>query len=150
MSEPLCLRDIMTHPVVIVHLDDTLERVRAIFEASKFHHLVVVDGHRVVGVLSDRDLLKHVSPFIGRTFMERGQDLNTLRRRVHQVMSRDPVVARDDMPLLEAGRFLLEHAVTCLPVVDEADRLCGVVTWRDLLPRCFACTPPAAGEAEAA
>ncbi len=56
------LADIMTRAVVTVHMDDTLERIREIFDDCGFHHLVVIDDARVVGVISDRDLLKHLCP----------------------------------------------------------------------------------------
>ena len=53
------LRSIMTARVVTVEVDDTLEVVKRIFDAMKFHHLLVVDsGKTLCGVISDRDLLR--------------------------------------------------------------------------------------------
>jgi len=136
----LTLSDIMTLAVVTVHVDDTLERLRDIFESSRFHHLIVLDeGGTVAGLISDRDLLKHVSPFIGRAHMERGQDINTLKRRAHQIMSRRPICASPDTPVAEAACRLLKEDVTCLPVVDGQRRVLGIVSWRDLLSYCYDC-----------
>ncbi|HRQ75606.1 MAG TPA: CBS domain-containing protein [Phycisphaerales bacterium] len=129
----MLVRDVMTPDVVTVSLDDTLESIRAIFLASRFHHLIVVEGGHVVGVISDRDLLKTISPFIGNPLMERSQDRNTLQRRAHQVMSRRPVVVHEDTDLSEAAATLLRERVSCLPVVDEEMQPRGIVTWRDLL-----------------
>jgi acetoin utilization protein AcuB len=129
----MTLGDIMTKSVVTVHMDDTLNRIQEIFEESKFHHLLVTDQGRVVGVISDRDLLKHLSPFAGNALMERKQDLNLLKRRAHQIMHRKPVVARPDMPVADATALLLRERISCLPVVTGDRRVCGVVTWRDLL-----------------
>ena len=135
----MLLRDVMTKAVVTVHLDHTLQHIIDIFEERRFHHIVVIaDGH-VAGVISDRDLLKHMSPFVGNVYMERRQDANTLKRRAHQIMQREPIVARGEMPVAKAARLMLDQNVTCLPVVGEDQRLCGIVTWRDLLPHCFAC-----------
>jgi CBS domain-containing protein len=53
--------DIMTRSVVSVDVNDTLQRIHAIFEESKFHHVIVTDEGRIVGVVSDRDLLKNLS-----------------------------------------------------------------------------------------
>ncbi|MHC4428831.1 MAG: CBS domain-containing protein [Planctomycetota bacterium] len=131
--------DVMTKAVVTIHLDDSLQHLLDIFEERRFHHLVVVDDGQPVGVVSDRDLFKHISPFVGNALMERRQDANTLRKRVHQVMSREPVVAHRDMPVAQAARLLLDHRVSCLPVVGADQRICGIVTWRDLLPHCFSC-----------
>ena len=85
------LRSIMTTRVVTVEVDDTLEVVKQIFDAMKFHHLLVVDtGKTLCGVISDRDLLRALSPYVG-TASENARDTATLRKRVHQIMSRKPV-----------------------------------------------------------
>ena len=80
--------DIMTRAVVSVHVDDTLGRIRQIFEESSFHHVLVTRQGKLVGVISDRDLLKHLSPFLGSKWMERTQDRNILSRKAHQIMKR--------------------------------------------------------------
>ena len=129
--------DIMTRSVVSVAMDDTLERIHAIFEESKFHHVIVTDDGRVAGVVSDRDLLKNISPFIGRHLMEREQDTKTLSRKAHQIMTRRPVVARPDMSIPEAVALLLKHRVSCLPVCGADRRVQGMLTWHDILSSCF-------------
>src|ERR1700690_964071 len=85
------LRSIMTTRVVTVEADDTLDVVKQIFDAMKFHHLLVVDtGKTLCGVISDRDLLRALSPYVG-TASENARDTATLRKRVHQIMSHKPV-----------------------------------------------------------
>ncbi|UCD74592.1 MAG: CBS domain-containing protein [Phycisphaerales bacterium] len=131
------IADIMTRSVVSVHVDDTLQRIHAIFEESKFHHVIVIDDGRIAGVISDRDLLKNVSPFIGRRLMEREQDTKTMARRAHQIMTRRPVVARPDLSIPEAVDLLLKHQVSCLPVAGTDRRVQGILTWRDILSHGF-------------
>jgi len=135
----LTLADIMTRRIVTVDMDETLGGVRAIFDRYRFHHVLVVHEGKLAGVLSDRDLLKHISPFLGHEMMERTQDANTLQRRVHQAMTRNPIVGRPDMTVPEAAQLLLDRNVSCLPVVDEQMRPRGIVTWRDLLMHCRLC-----------
>lgn len=122
----------MTRKVVTIGMDATLLTVRDIFHREKFHHLVVIDEGRAVGVVSDRDLLHHLSPFAG-TYTERPQDAHTLDRRVHQIMSRRLVSVTEGTSAREATERLLTGRVSCLPVLDERGRVRGIVTWRDLL-----------------
>lgn len=131
--------DFMTSKVVTVTMDDTVAKIQEIFDESLFHHLVVVKDSKVVGVISDRDLLKNISPFIGSNWMEREQDTNTLKRRAHQIMRRPPIVTLQTTTASDAATKLIQEQVTCLPVVGEDGRLIGIVTWRDLMPHCFAC-----------
>lgn len=123
---------IMTRESITIGMDDNLRKVRELFEEHNFHHLLVVDGGRLVGVLSDRDLLRSVSPFIGK-LSEQTRDVDTLNRRVHQIMTREPVTISREMSLENASKVMLARGVSCLPVVAEDGGVVGIVTWRDLL-----------------
>ncbi|MEQ1800339.1 MAG: CBS domain-containing protein [Gammaproteobacteria bacterium] len=123
---------IMSREPVTVGMDDDLHRVKDLFELYRFHHLLVLLGEKLVGVISDRDLLRATSPFIGRA-SERPQDVATLNRRVHQIMTRSLVVVTAETPVQDAARLMLDKRVSCLPVVTDDDRLLGIVTWRDQL-----------------
>ncbi|MFC1485830.1 CBS domain-containing protein [Candidatus Latescibacterota bacterium] len=122
---------ILTNRVVTVEMDDTLSTIREIFVRLKFHHVLVVENQKLVGVISDRDLLKSISPFIG-TLSERTLDLNTLNRRAHQIMSYKLITVTRENSIEEAARKLLEHKVSCLPVVSEKGYVEGILTWKDI------------------
>jgi len=83
-------------------------------------------------VVSDRDLLKALSPFVG-TAAETARDVATLNRRVHQIMSRKPITLPPDASIAEAVRLILEHRISCIPVVDAHFRPVGILSWRDIL-----------------
>ena len=61
-QEFITVGEIMSSKVVTVEMDDSLEVIRDIFRKVKFHHLIVVDGKKIVGIITDRDLLKAISP----------------------------------------------------------------------------------------
>ena len=127
------VRDIMTQRIVTVTMDDSLHTVRERFEQFGFHHLLVLEKRKLVGVISDRDLLRNLSPFLGRAFAERPQDLATLNLRVHQIMTRKPVGAMPEMPIEAAARLMPDQDISCLPVVNDRCQPVGIVTWKDLL-----------------
>jgi acetoin utilization protein AcuB len=128
----MLIERIMTQPVVTVELDDRLHEVKNIFERAKFHHLLVVEEGKLYGVLSDRDLLKAISPFIG-TVQETAHDKFTLNKKVHQIMSRQPIAltAKDDV--YTAINLFNRHLISCIPIIDEQRRPIGIVSWRDIL-----------------
>ncbi len=123
---------IMSKQVVTVVFDDTLATVKEIFDEARFHHLLVVEDGKLHGVVSDRDLLRAMSPFIGST-VETARDVNTLNRRVHQIMSRKPLTLRPEATVDDAVDLFLAHRVSCIPVVDAQQRPVGIVSWRDVL-----------------
>ena len=124
--------ELMTHKVRTIRMDAPLREVRSIFRRRKFHHIVVTANDAPVGVISDRDLLQNLSPFLGNRMMERAQDKHTLDKRVHQIMSRQLITIGPDATAEQAVEEMSEHGVSCLPVVDEQDRLVGIITWKDL------------------
>lgn len=127
------VRELMTSGVVTIGMDSTLREAQAIFNERRFHHLVVVENEQPVGVLSDRDLLKQLSPFVGVRMNERAQDIATLNKRVHQFMTRRLISIGPDASLAEAAKLFIRQRVSCLPVIDGAGKLVGIITTRDLI-----------------
>jgi acetoin utilization protein AcuB len=128
----MSVKNIMTEKVVTIEMDDTLATVKDIFDNLKFHHLLVVESGRLVGVVSDRDLLKALSPNIG-TMSETFNDLATLNKRAHQIMTRKPMTLYPEVPIGDAVMLFLKHKVSCIPIVDNEFRPLGIVSWRDIL-----------------
>ncbi|MCB1756300.1 MAG: CBS domain-containing protein [Gammaproteobacteria bacterium] len=126
------IRQIMTRRIVTIGMDDPLSLARDIFHHTRFHHLLVVENGKLFGVLSDRDLLKSVSPYVG-TASETARDVASLNKRVHQVMSRKPICLPLDGTIREAVAIFNENVVSCIPVVDDSKHPVGIVSWRDLL-----------------
>ncbi|MBP8117075.1 MAG: CBS domain-containing protein [Nitrospira sp.] len=129
---PPTVRTIMSTRAVTVTMDDSLARARELFNEHHFHHLLVVQGPTLLGIISDRDLLKAVSPNIGK-LSETDRDRATLNKRTHQIMSRTLITVTADTTVEAAAQLLLEHRVSCLPVVSTDRHLEGIITWRDLL-----------------
>jgi acetoin utilization protein AcuB len=128
----MLIEKIMSQPVVTVTLDDTLRLVKEVFENAKFHHLLVVDKGKLYGVISDRDLLKYISPFIG-TIQETAHDKFTLNKKVHQIMSRKPITLTPSADVYEAISLFNQHNISCIPIVNENGTPVGIVSWRDIL-----------------
>jgi len=120
---------VMTTRVVKVDMDDRLTLVKEILDSAPFHHLLVVEDEKLQGVISERDLLRCLSPFIG-TSAESVRDKNTIKQRAHQVMTREPLTIASGVSVHDALVLMLEHAVGCLPVVDD-ENIVGIFTLHD-------------------
>ncbi|WP_349919390.1 CBS domain-containing protein [Aeromonas veronii] len=127
----MLVRDIMTTRIATVSMDDRLNVIKEIFDAAHFRHLLVLEEDVLVGVISDRDMLRAISPYLD-TDAEMTRDTETLYRRAHQIMSRHPVTISPDKTLQAAARLMLEKHVSCLPVLENGT-LVGIVSWKDLL-----------------
>ncbi|MDY7577669.1 CBS domain-containing protein [Herbaspirillum sp. RTI4] len=126
------VQEVMTRKIVTVELDDKLSAVQEIFENLHFHHVLAVEERVLIGIVSDRDLLKALSPYIG-TPTESYRDLASLNKRVHQIMSRRPIVLREDATVEDAIGLFIAHKISCIPVVDGDNIPVGILSWRDIL-----------------
>jgi acetoin utilization protein AcuB len=123
---------IMSRRVVTVDMDDRLQVAKEIFDNVKFNHLLVIDEeNQLQGVLSHRDLVRALSPNLG-TAAEFVRDTDTLHKRVHQVMSHDPITIAPDIDIKQASELILKHGIGCLPVLEN-NTILGIITWKDLL-----------------
>lgn len=101
----------------------------ALMAEHGIHHLPVLEGERLVGILSDRDL--HRAAPLWKEHKPR--DLQHLMTPVADVMTKQGFVTIDPLAKLsEAAKRLVEGRVNSLPVLD-GDRVVGILTSHDIL-----------------
>jgi acetoin utilization protein AcuB len=122
------IEQIMTRKIVTVEMDDKLSVVKEIFDHLKFHHVLVLEYKKLAGIVSDRDLLKAISPNLG-TRTETTRDSASLSKRVHQIMTHKPITLHPSATLDDAVNLFATHQVSCIPVVDIDNNPLGIVTW---------------------
>ncbi|RPA55357.1 CBS domain-containing protein [Shewanella vesiculosa] len=127
----ISVSDIMTTRVVTIEMDDRLVLAKEIFDNVSFHHLLVVDNEKLSGILSHRDFLRALSPNIG-TAAELIRDTETLQKRVHQVMTHNPITIAPHCDINQATKMILDNDIGCLPVLEN-NIIVGIITWKDLL-----------------
>jgi len=117
------VEDVMTRRVITIRPEQTFADVVNLMTQHSFRHFPVVESPgRLVGVISDRDILRGVA---------RIKDWN--QTYVHQFMSRDVVAVKPDTKLSHATGTMLSKRINCLPVVDDNETVCGILTTTDLL-----------------
>jgi len=126
------IEQFMTKFVVTVDIDDSLKVVKDIFDNVSFHHLFVVESGKLFGVISDRDLLKALSPYIG-TINETTRDLSILNKKVSLILTRNPVTLTTKSGIYDAIDVFNNYNISCIPIVDEERKLVGIISWRDIL-----------------
>jgi len=128
----LKLEEVMTTKVVSVEMDCSLKLIKEVFDSASFHHLLVVEDAELVGVISDRDLLRAIGPRVG-TVAETAAEVAELNRKAHQIMTRRPITLRPNNDIKVAIGVFNKHSISCIPIVDAKNKPVGIVSWRDIL-----------------
>ena len=122
---------IMSREVVTVSPDAALVDIRKRLQEGGVNHMVVVEDGTLRGVISDRDVLEAISPFLD-TYSEEHRDVKTLSQPASEIMQSDPVTAAPDTSVKDASQQLLDNRVSSLPVVED-NELVGIITGKDML-----------------
>jgi acetoin utilization protein AcuB len=120
---PTEVADVMTGKVVTLSPHHSFNEVANLMNDRYFRHCVVVDNSRqVVGVISDRDILRSLA-----------RNPNSRSKSLEQFMTRNPVTVKRNTPIVDAVSKMLAKRINCLPVVEDDGSVCGIVTSTDLL-----------------
>jgi CBS domain-containing protein len=119
MNEPLS--SIMTRNLVTAGPDDTLSVAREIFMRDRVHHLPIVDGNKLVGILTTYDLFK---------FQGRNGSYNDVK--IRELMTTHVATLEPDDKVGSAAELFLENLFHAVPIVKDGD-LHGIVTSFDVL-----------------
>jgi len=114
--------DAMTRDPRSVELETPVTEAATILRDENVGSLPVVKDGRVSGMVTDRDLAIRV--------LADGRDPGSTR--VADVVSGDPVTVRPEQDLDEAVRLMARHQVRRLPVVEDGDRLVGILAQADV------------------
>jgi CBS domain-containing protein len=116
------LKDVMTTDVQTVSSDTSICDAAKKMKQIDIGPLPVVDGHAVVGMLTDRDIVVRV--------VAAGKDpANTA---VKEAMSKDVVYCFEDQGVEEAAKLMAEKQIRRLLILNHEDRLAGIVSLGDL------------------
>jgi len=123
---------IMTADVHAVQVDAAPSQVRDLLRHHRFHHVPVLDGGIVVGMLSSADVAALGLEAWGVDEQTVDAELDA-SFDLRALMSHDVVTAHPDEPVLRAAELLADGSIHAIPVVNGKNELVGLVTSTDLI-----------------
>ncbi len=146
------VKDIMTKEVFTINENDTVEKCANILSKEDLSGLPVVnDDGRVIGIVTEGDLIKRASRIEGppvlevlggifyletpNKFMERLKKLTG--STVGEIMTKDLITVGPDKEIEKAATLLVREKIKRLPVVDKAGNLVGIISRKDIMHYLF-------------
>ena len=114
------VRNLVSRPPVLVHLDDSLRRVAQLFVEESFG-AAVVRGTDPPAIISERDILRAVA-----------EGMNLDRTRVEEVMTEDVAVTGPNDTIAHVARMMIDNEIRHVPLIED-DVIAGLISGRDCL-----------------
>jgi CBS domain-containing protein len=132
------VKDIMNHNVKTLTLDDTVDVCFKFMKDYKVRHVPIIDVPTekdgkpyFVGVVSQRDLFRQISPYVGKIGEEK-TDLKAMRQTLGQIVTRNPKSVSPETPIQDMITIMVHDRIDSVPVLLGRD-LVGIVTATDVL-----------------
>ncbi len=135
------VREVMTKNVVTIHRQEDLHEAARLLSEHRISGMPVVDdGNRVIGVISEADVLalagmkkEHTFKDVLRNILAEPVPARKTGNKVGDVMSFPPITAKADDDIGEVANILDERRIKRLPVVDGEGKLVGVIARADIV-----------------
>lgn len=114
------VRQYMTQPVLTIPPKTPFRQAFDLMHSRGFHHLPIVEDDRVLGVIAKNDLLLAAANF------------GSAEVPVDEIMRGAPVCVADHAQLEDVVQLLLQHHIGCLPVLNDREKLVGIITETDI------------------
>lgn len=129
----------MSKEVISLSATDTMKKAFDILEENNIRNLPVLDEGQIVGIVTDRDLKKALIPESASMEVHEMAYLNT-NTRIGEIMTKDVITVSPDLTIDEVARILMKNKISGVPVVNEKDELCGMITQGDIFKVLIALT----------
>lgn len=120
----MIIKEIMQHELTSISPDTKLSDAYSLMQKKNIRHLPIVDGDKLVGIVTDRDLRLSTSRLAKHPFEP--------EEAVKSIMSHPVKTTHPSDPIESATEMMREQKIGCLPVVENM-KLVGIVTITDML-----------------
>lgn len=131
LNQDIRVSDYMTREVVTIQPDTSLLETHRLMGTERIRALPVLEEGKLVGIVTRTDVMSADPSRLANRFNQE-TSLKILTQPVEKLMSRELVTIHSEQPIVDAAKLLLENKFHCLPVVDGAGALCGILTESDL------------------
>ena len=127
------ISSIMSTNLITVAPEDTLERVKELLDSHNIHHLPVVDGPEIVGIVSSTDFRHFMRGFARNQTDQLTEQVRLRAWKVQDIMTKGLAKVEAEDPIRTALEIFKTNRIHALPVVRNYTELVGIITTYDII-----------------
>jgi signal-transduction protein with cAMP-binding, CBS, and nucleotidyltransferase domain len=117
------IREVMKRKLTTTGIEATVAKAAKAMCHDEVGSVIILDHNKPIGIVTEEDIACKVVAY----------DLKPSKVHVNEIMSTPLITVSADKTAGDAARMMVKHKVRRLPIVDESQRVIGIVTVRDLL-----------------
>lgn len=134
MKQNESIAHIMSTDLVTANITESYSEVKARMASACVHHLPVVDNQRLLGIISDRDLLKYAISKAFQTGDAKDNDkLLDPHVSIEEIMTKNVITLKDSDTVKHAVEIFNEHSFHSIPVINDKEEVVGIVSAVDVM-----------------
>lgn len=127
----MLVKNWMSKPAITINADAMLIDAINLLQKHEIHTLPVLEGARLAGIVTDRDLKTASAPDFKVPASPHEAD-RFLQKKISEIMTINPVTIFDNQTIEDTAELLLIHNISGLPVTNQAKEVVGMITKNDL------------------
>ena len=127
----MLVKNWMSKPAIAINAEAMLEDAISLLQKHEIQTLPVMEGARLVGIVTDRDLKNASAPDSKLSTFPKGAD-RLLQKEISEIMTMNPITICDNQTIEDTAELLLVHKISGLPVINQAREVVGMITKNDL------------------
>lgn len=127
----MLVKNWMSKPAIIVNTGAMLADAIHLIQKHEIHTLPVLEGARLVGIVTEWDLKNASAPDYRLSTPPNGTD-SVMQKEISEIMTMNPVTIYDHQTVQDSAELLLVHNISGLPVTNRAKEVLGMMTKNDL------------------
>ena len=131
MNKSTNIKTVMSTKLITLHPKDKLQRAKDIFKQYNIHHIPVVVMNKIVGIISQGDIL-YLESVVTHSFDRFIIDKKFELDNVEEVMTSDPICCQSTATVADVLNIMLDRGINAVPVIEDGE-LIGLVTSQDFL-----------------
>ena len=128
----MLVKNWMSKPAIAINAEAMLVDAISLLQKHEIHTIPVMEGIRLVGIVTDQDLKNESAPDSTESRSHNGVD-HRVHKAVSEIMTINPVTISDNQTIEDTAELLFVHKISGLPVINQTKQVVGMITKSDLL-----------------
>ncbi len=133
MKKHESVKSIMSTDLIYAKHGDKISDIKHLMDKNFIHHVPVVDGKKLIGILSVLDIIRESFMNFLTPNDKNAEEALDFYAKIEDIMTKDVITLKDTDDIAHAAKILSSSDYNSLPIINNNEELVGIITTKDLV-----------------